>query len=110
MHQVCVSYCTQLNVLIDRLRKCHDNSNPQSHTNDRSLSDSENMRTAQSRVAHLHEKLRESTEVEGEEVDESKSTDLKQIMKDDNILKQYPKESFLYLFWTQQKEALARKE
>ena len=69
-----------------------------------------NMRTAQRRVAHLQEKLRESTEVEGEEVDESTSADLKQIMEDndDSILKQYPKGSFLYLFWTQQKEALAK--
>ena len=66
-----------------------------------------NMRTAQRRVAHLQEKLRESTEVEGEEVDESTSADLKQIMEDndDSILKQYPKGSFL---WTQQKEALAK--
>ena len=116
----CVSYRTQLNVLVDRLGKCHDNSNPQSHTNYRYLSDSEknsrmrelhrNMRVAQRRVAHLQEKLRESTEVEGEEVDESTSADLKQIMEDndDSILKQYPKESFLYLFWTQQKESLAK--
>ena len=116
----CVSYRTQLNVLVDWLRKCHDNSNPQSHTNYRYLSDSEknslmkelhhNMRTAQKRVAHLQEKLRESTEVEGEKVDESTSADLQQIMEDNDtsILKQYPKESFLYLFWTQQKEALTK--
>lgn len=70
------------------------------------------MRTAQRRIARLQEKLRKRIEIDGEEVEESTSADLKQIMEDndDNVLKQYPKDSFMHLFWTQQKEALAKKK
>ena len=70
-----------------------------------------NIRTAQRRLTHLQEKLSERIEIEGEQVDECVCTDLKQIMEDSDqhINTQYPKDSFMYLFWTQQKEALAKK-
>ena len=58
------------------------------------------------------EKLRERIEVEGQQMDEETSSDLKQIMDENNnqIEAQYPKDSFMYLFWRQQREAVAKKD
>ena len=118
----CVTYRAQLNVLLSRLGKQGESSNPHSHTNYRYLSDSEknsrmkqlhqNNRKAHRRIARLEEKLRERIELEGEQVDELTSTDLKQIMEENDrgIEAQYPKDSFMYLFWKQQREALAKKD
>ena len=103
------------------MNKHRDHGDPTSHTNYRYLSDSEknsrmkelhhNNRMAQRKITHLEEKLKEIIEIEGEQVDESTNTDLKQIMEenDHNIGAQYHKDSFMHLFWKQQKEALAKK-
>ena len=75
MCQVCILSCT-LNVLLSRLGKCKDSSDPQSLTNYRYLSDSEKNarlnelhhenRIAKRRIAHLEKRI----EVEGEQLDE----------------------------------------
>lgn len=92
-----------------------------SHTNYRYLTDLEkngrlkelhrNNRIAQRKIAHLKEKLTEKIEIEGEQVDDLTNTDLKEIMdeNDSNIEALYSKDSFIYLFWRQQKEALTKK-
>ena len=57
----------------------------------------------------MEEKLRERIEADGQHMDEETSLDLKQIMEEnDQIEAQYPKDLFLYLFWRQQREALAK--
>jgi hypothetical protein len=103
------------------LDKFKDGSDPHSHTNYRYLSDSEKNarlkelhhenRMAKRQMAHLEEKLRERIEEEGKQVDEETTLDLKQIMEEKNeqIEAQYPKDSFMYLFWKQQREALGKK-
>ena len=118
----CVSYRVQLNVLLSRLGKSKDSTDPQGHTNYRYLSNAEknvrlkelhhDNRKAKRRIAHLEEKLRERIEIEGQQMDEETSSDLKQIMEENNnqIEAQYPKDSFMYLFWRQQREALAKKD
>ena len=112
----------QLNVLLSRLGKFKDSSDPHSHTNYRYFSDSEKNarlkelhrenRNAKRRMAHLEEKLRERIEDEGEQMDKETSLDLKQIMEENNeqIETQYPRDSFMYLFWKQQREALGKKD
>ena len=61
-------------------------------------------------MTHLEEKLRERIEDEGEQIDKETSLDLKQIMEENNkqIEAQYPRDSFMYLFWKQQREALGK--
>ena len=105
-------------MLLSRLDKHGSNSNPLSHTNYWYLTDLEknghlkelhrNNRIAQRKIAHLKEKLTEKIEIEGEQVDDLTNTDLKEIMdeNDSNIEALYSKDSFIYLFWRQQKEAL----
>ena len=105
----------QLNVLLSRLGKFKDSSDPHSHTNYRYLSDSEKNarlkelhrenRNAKRRMAHLEEKLRERIEDEGEQMD--KETNLE---NNEQIETQYPRDSFMYLFWKQQREALGKKD
>ena len=53
----------------------------------------------------MSEKLKDIIEIEGEQVDESTNTNLKQIMEENDchIESEYPKDSFMYLFWKQQK-------
>lgn len=116
----CVSYRSQLSVLVSRLGKRRDGTHPRSHTNYRYLTDSEkskrlkelhhNNRLAQRKLARHSEKLKEIIEIEGEQVDESTHTNLKQIMEenDHHMESDYPKDSFMYLFWKQQKDALAK--
>ena len=69
-------------------------------------------RKAKCRIAHLEEKLREKIEVEGEQMDKKTTLDLKQVMEEDNdqIEAQYPEDSFMYLFWKQQRAALWKKD
>ena len=45
-------------------------------------------------------------------MDKETSSDLKQIMDENNnqIEEQFPKDSFMYLFWRQQREAVAKKD
>ena len=117
----CVAYWPQLNVLLSRCGNERDNTDPTTHTNYRYLTDSEKNsrlkelhrtnRLAQRKIAHLTEKLKEVIEIEGEQVDEATHSELKQIMEENNhhIETQYPKDSFMYLFWSQQKEALTKK-
>ena len=117
----CASYRAQLNVLTCRWNKRSDNSKPQSHANYRYLSDSEkdgrmrnlhhSNRVSQRRIAHLESKLKERIELEGEQVEESMSADLEQIIRenDHHIEAQYGKDTFMHLFWKQQKDALSRK-
>ena len=116
---MCVSYRTQLNILLSMLGKHRENSNPRSHTNYRYLSDTEknscmkqlhqDNRKAQRKIKHLEEKVTKLIEVEGEQMDELTSYDMKEIMEEnkDHIEAKYPKNSFMYLFWKQQEEARA---
>lgn len=61
-----------------------------------------NMHMVQRKGCTLPKIVRERIKVEGEQVDESTSADLKQIMEDNDnsILKHHPKESSMYLLDT----------
>ena len=67
-------------------------------------------RLAQKRITRLTEKLAEISAKDGVSLDNEMNTDLDVIMKEEekSVIDNHPKDSFLRLFWEQQKEALSK--
>ena len=113
----CSAYRITLNRAISRKGRA---TTPHSHTNHRYLTSPEKVarlrelqhknRASQKRITRLTEKLAEMTARNGVCLDDAMSGDLEKIMKDEdqNVIEKYPKDSFLRLFWEQQKEALSK--
>lgn len=65
---------------------------------------------SQRKIARLTRRIDEQTAVSGVRLDDGMNDDLKTIIKEEEkgVLERYPKDSFLYLFWQHQKEALSK--
>ena len=110
----CVAYRSTLNRAV--LRKTTATT-PHSHTNHRYMSSPEKdaklrelqrkNRVSKKHISRLSERLAEHTSKCGVCVDDVMKSDLDKIMKDEdqNVMNAYPKDSFPYVFWRQQKEA-----
>ena len=116
----CTMYRKTLNKALSRKRQDLNTDAPHSHTNHRYLSSPEKVakikqlqhtnRMSQKRIVRLTQRFEELTARSGVCLDDGMSNDLKTIIKeeDKSVLELYPKDSFLYLFWQHQKEALSK--
>ena len=118
--ETCRNYRKTLNRALNRKSKATTTSTSHTHTNLRYLSSPEKVarlrelqqkhRLDQKRITRLNEKLAELTAKNGVCLDDAMNGDLEKIVKDEDkhVMEMYPKESFLRLFWQQQKEALSK--
>lgn len=114
----CIAYRKTLNRSVGRKLKATETTTPHSHTNLRYLSSSDmvarinelqhKQRLLTRKVSYLSKKLTEITAEYGVCLDNETNRDLETVMRqqDEHVTDRYPKDSFLYLFWQQQKEAL----
>ena len=115
----CVSYRVQLNILVSRVSKSMDSSDPRAtpttaislmHRKTSTLKNCTMRTERQNDRFHTWKRSLERIEADGQQMDET-SLDLKQIMEEnDQTEAQYPEDSFMYLFLRQQREALAKKD